>query len=184
MADPIVRVVRDYGERRAQPGRGSTPNGTVHFSDRPVPGAQQVELAGRAGSWLAGAARRTAAARGRRSRCSRRAVPGHRHREPGRARNALEHRHDAERAGALPARTATRVIATTWCSMGSAATSTRRARASRCPMSSAARIRCRSSSSIRRARKLMRSPSRTFFVQQTSVQNPNSANARPRAGAN
>ena len=31
---------------------------------------------------------------------------------------------------------------------------------------------------------LMRSPSRTFHVQQTSVQNPNSAIARPRAGAN
>src|SRR5688500_5174802 len=31
---------------------------------------------------------------------------------------------------------------------------------------------------------LARSPSRTFFVQQTSVLNPNSANARPRAGAN
>ena len=31
---------------------------------------------------------------------------------------------------------------------------------------------------------VMRSPSRTFHVQQTSVQNPNSANARPRAGAN
>jgi Domain of unknown function (DUF4124) len=31
---------------------------------------------------------------------------------------------------------------------------------------------------------LIRSPSRTFHVQQTSVQNPNSAIARPRAGAN
>jgi len=31
---------------------------------------------------------------------------------------------------------------------------------------------------------LMRSPSRTFHVQQTSVQNPNSAIARPRAGGN
>jgi hypothetical protein len=31
---------------------------------------------------------------------------------------------------------------------------------------------------------LARSASRTFFVQQTSVLNPNSANARPRAGAN
>ena len=31
---------------------------------------------------------------------------------------------------------------------------------------------------------VMRSPSRTFLVQQTSVQNPNSAIARPRAGAN
>jgi hypothetical protein len=31
---------------------------------------------------------------------------------------------------------------------------------------------------------VMRSPPRTFFVQQTSVLNPNSANARPRPGAN
>lgn len=31
---------------------------------------------------------------------------------------------------------------------------------------------------------LMRSASRTVFVQQTSTRNPNSANARPRAGAN
>jgi hypothetical protein len=31
---------------------------------------------------------------------------------------------------------------------------------------------------------LMRSPPRTFFVQQTSALNPNSAIARPRAGAN
>ena len=31
---------------------------------------------------------------------------------------------------------------------------------------------------------LTRSPPRTFFVQQTSVLNPNSANARPQAGAN
>ncbi len=31
---------------------------------------------------------------------------------------------------------------------------------------------------------LSRSSTRTFFVQQTSVQNPNSANARPRAGGN
>ena len=156
-------------------------NGTVHFSDRPVPGARQVELAG--AQFLArgrprrrGRARPTPDAPG--------GLPGHRHREPGRPRDALEHRHDAQRAGAVPARSCNRVIATTWCSMGSDATSTRRVSASTLPDVFRGTHTLQVVVIDSAGAELMRSPSRTFHVQQTSVQNPNSAIARPRAGAN
>ena len=115
MADPIVRVVRDYGERARQLGRGSTPT------------ARCISPIGRCRARSAGGARRArrlrsasrapradGAARDRRAaRLPRRPYQAIDIVEPGRARNALEHRHDAQRAGALPARACNPGIATT-----------------------------------------------------------------------
>jgi hypothetical protein len=48
VADPIVRAISDRRDR-APAWTWVDANGTVHFSDRPVPGARQVELAGAQG---------------------------------------------------------------------------------------------------------------------------------------
>ena len=114
MADPIVRVIRDHGERRP----------SLDVGRRERHGALLRSAgAGRSRKWSSPArralARRPPASRPRRARRARAtaragALPGHRHREPGRARDALEHRRRCSTCKCASSPRLQPGIATTW----------------------------------------------------------------------
>ena len=154
MADLVVGVVRDCRERRARPGRGSTPTARCITPIGPCRARRRWSSPAR--RLIRRRRRATARRRARRQAASgtARAVSKHRDREPGGAGNALEHRHarctvqvrfqpallPGHRYDVLARRPAPQPQHD-------------ERRVSRCRTCSAARTRCRSSSSMRRARK-------------------------------
>jgi hypothetical protein len=157
-------------------------NGQVHFSDRPVPGARQVELVGAQGFGSAGVARGVTAP----------SAPG----DPAAPYQAIDIVSPAEQETLWNIGTTLNVQVRFSPSLQPGHRydvvydGQRRNINTTSPRVVVPDV-FRGTHTVQvvvidgSGAELMRSPSRTFFVQQTSVQNPNSANARPRLpGAN